>query len=83
MQGLSLYLFQCIGSTIYAMAADQTGRSVRKHSPDDVWLLRAEVPRSEVPAAVLVSIDQVGYCLLDEDEIRTTRSQWLWRQRRG
>jgi hypothetical protein len=83
MQGLSLYLFHRIGSSIYAMADDQTGRSVRKHSPDDVWLLRAEVARSEVPPAVLVSIDRVGYCLLDEGEIRGTHSEWLLRQRRG
>jgi hypothetical protein len=82
MRSSPLYLFQCTGSAIYAIADDQTGRSVCKHSPDDIWLLRAEVPRSEVPAAVLVSIDQVGYCLLDEDEIRTTHSRWLLRQRR-
>ena len=83
MQGLSLYLFHRVGSTIYAMADDKTGRSVRKHGPDDVWLLRAEVARSEVPPAVLVSIDQAGYCLLDEDEIRSTHSRWLSRQQRG
>jgi hypothetical protein len=34
------------------------------------FLLRAEVARSEIPSAVLVSINQVGYCLLDEYEIQ-------------
>jgi hypothetical protein len=83
MHGLSLYLFHCVGSAIFAMANDQTGSSVRKHNPDKTWLLLTEVARSEVPPAVLVSIDQAGYCLLDEDEIRSTRSRWLLCQRRG
>jgi hypothetical protein len=83
MPGLSLYLFHCIDSSIFAMANDQTGRSVRRLNPDNTWLLRAEVARSEVPAAVVVWVDQFGFCLLDEDEIRATRSQWLLRERRG
>jgi hypothetical protein len=80
---VSLYLFHCVGSAIFAMANDHTGSSVRKHDPDKTWLLLTEVTRSEVPAAVLVWVDQFGYCLLDEDEIRSTRSRWLLRERQG
>jgi hypothetical protein len=74
-----LYLFHCPGSAIYAISDDQTGSSVRKHNPDTKFLLRAEVVRSEVPPAVLVSINQVGYCLLDEYEIQNTQPRWLLR----
>jgi hypothetical protein len=51
MRGLSLYLFHGIGSSLYALADDQTGRSVHRDLPDNTWLLRAEVARSEAPAA--------------------------------
>jgi hypothetical protein len=75
-----LYLFHYVNSAIFALANEQTGSSVRKDNPHNAWLLLGEVARSEVPPAILVAIDQAGYCLLDEDEIRSTRSRWLLRQ---
>jgi hypothetical protein len=77
MSATPLCLFQCPGSAIYALADDQTGRSVRNHNPDIKWLLRAEVARTEVPSTALVLIDREGYRLLGEYEIKNTRPRWL------
>jgi hypothetical protein len=77
MRTTPLFLFHCPGSALYAIANDQTGSSVRKHDPATRWLLRGELARSEIPRTALVSIDQAGYCLLDEYEIRNARPEWL------
>jgi hypothetical protein len=79
----SLYLFQDLRSAIYAVADDKAGVILRKHSPDSAWLLRAELARSEVAPTMLVWIDQMGYCLLEEDEVRSSYSRLLVRQQRG
>ena len=71
-----LYLFHCPDSSLYAIAHDQTGCLVRRYVPN-TWLLHTEVSRSDIPQDLLPSINQFGYCLLDEYEIRSTRSQWL------
>jgi len=63
-------------ASLYAIAHDQTGCFVRRYVPN-TWLLHTEVSRAEIPQDLLLSINQSGYCLLDEYEICSTRLQWL------
>jgi hypothetical protein len=76
-----LYLFQCPGSSLFAIARNQTGCLMRRYVPDSTWLLLTEISRSEIPQDVLLSVNHFGYCLLDEYEIRSTHSRWIDGQR--
>jgi hypothetical protein len=64
----TLYLFESGRSVIFAVADDKTGCKVPKLSGDTSWLLRREMKPGELPADVVLTAYNKGFCVMHSDD---------------